>query len=138
MENIIIYGEITATSKKQGEFIQENPTKTAYLKVDDNTAKDLQEFGLTEYSSRNGEKFFAVKFVHKLQAYFGTDEHMEAEDFSASASVETNNFKTADGVPVGMNIIKGENKGNEFFRIQALLLDSMSDLEEVKPTNPFA
>ena len=138
MKNIIAYGEITATSKKQGEFIQENPTKTAYLKVNEATAKDLEKFGLTEYTSKNGERFFAIKFVHKLQAYFGTAEDMQAMDFSESAGVESNNFKTVDGIPVGLNIIKGENKGNEFYRIQALLLNKMEDLEEVKPTNPFA
>ena len=63
---------------------------------------------------------------------------MQAMDFSERAGVESNNFKTVDGIPVGLNIIKGENKGNEFYRIQALLLNKMEDLEEVKPTNPFA
>lgn len=139
MENLIIYAEITATSKKQGEdFKQEVPTKTAYLKTDSRSAKSLEDFGLTQYTSKDGDPFFAVKFVKNLVAYQGTESDLKPMDFSESAGIETNNFKTVDGVPVGLNIIKGENKGNVFYRIQALLVEDMKSLEEVKPTNPFA
>ena len=48
MENMILTGKITATSKKlDNRYKQENPTKTAYIEVDEAQAKALEDFGLT-------------------------------------------------------------------------------------------
>ena len=54
MENMIVKAQITATSKKQsGDFKQEIPTKTAYVKTDAENAEKLVDFGLTKYTSRD-------------------------------------------------------------------------------------
>ena len=50
MENMVIKGQITATSKKQnGKFKQEVATKTAYVSTDEEYSKRLEDFGLTKY-----------------------------------------------------------------------------------------
>lgn len=137
MENIIVNGQITATSKKNdGKFKQEVATKTAYLKVDEASRQALIEFGLTEYGKE--DKFFIVKFPQNVMIYqngFGA----KRPDLSQVIvnGEETNNFKTPDNKLLKMSIIKGDNLGNEFFRLQAIRIDTPDDIEEILPENPF-
>ena len=140
MENTIVQAIITATSKKQnGDFKQEIPTKTAYLTADKENSKKLVDFGLTEYTSKDGESYFIIKLVNKLMLYPTGDEPRLARELSLVEldGVETNNFRTPEDRPVGLNILKGENKGNTFYRLQAIQIVNDSDIEEIKPENPF-
>ena len=140
MENMTIKAIITATSKKQnGDFKQEIPTKTAYLTADKENSKKLVDFGLTEYTSKDGESYFIIKLVNKLMLYPTGDEPRLARELSLVEldGVETNNFRTPEDRPVGLNILKGENKGNTFYRLQAIQIVNDSDIEEIKPDNPF-
>ena len=50
---------------------------------------------------------------------------------------ETNNFKTPDNVMLPLNIIKGNHKNNDFFRLQAIMITDQKQIEEIKPENPF-
>ena len=137
MENLVINGQITATSKKNdGKFKQEVATKTAYLKVDETSRKALIEFGLTEYGS--DDKFFIIKFPKNVMVYqngFGVNR----PDLSQVIlnGEETNNFKTPDNKLLKLNIIKGDNLGNVFHRLQAIRIDTPDDIEEILPENPF-
>ena len=65
MENIVIKGIITATSKKNNDetFKQETPTKTAFITTDQENADKLQKFGLTKYTSNEGNDYFIIKFI---------------------------------------------------------------------------
>ena len=38
---------------------------------------------------------------------------------------------------LGLNIIKGNHKNNDFFRLQAIRIEDETDIEEIKPENPF-
>ena len=140
MKNLVVEGQITATSKKQNaDYKQETPTKTAYITVSDSDAKKLEDFGLVKYSSNENETFFIIKLVKKLMLYFPNGMSTPRHDLSQIEvdGQETNNFKTTDEHPVQLNILKGENLGNEFYRVQAIRVENESDIEEIKPENPF-
>ena len=139
MENIVIQGRITATSNKvDGKYTQENPTKTAYITVDDDeNRKKLIGFGLTEYTSKEDKKpFFIIKLPQEVSLFrsYQTDQPPE----KISGGVETNNFKTPDNKVLYMNIIRGNNKGNDFYRLQAINLEEPGDFQDIQPENPFA
>ena len=141
MENIIIKGKITATSKKQsGDFKQEIPTKTAYVSVDSENAKKLEDFGLTKYTSKDDqEDYFIIKFPANVMVYQPNGFGEKRPDLSQITfeGIETNNFKTPDNKEVQMSILKGNHKNNDFFRLQAIRVETSSDIEEIKPENPF-
>lgn len=140
MENIIIKGKITTTSKKQdGKFKQEIPTKTAYVSAVGNEAKKLTDFGLTEYTSKDGEPFFIIKFPADLMVYLPNGVGTKRPDLSRIVldGVETNNFKTPDDKEVAFSILKSNHMNNDFYRLQAIRVEALSDIEEIKPENPF-
>lgn len=139
MENLVIKGIITATSNKQdGEFKQEVPTKTAYLKVDEENSKKLQDFGMTEYSSKeDGEKFFIVGLVRGLMVYKPNGIGVKRSDLSLINGEEGENPNYETSEEIGMNIVKGEYRNNDFFKLQALRVESDDVIVEVKPENPF-
>ena len=141
MENIIIKGQITATSKKQsGDFKQEITTKTAYVSVDPENAKKLEDFGLTKYTSKDDqEDYFIIKFPANVMVYQPNGFSEKRPDLSQITfeGIETNNFKTPDNKQVQMSILKGNHKNNDFFRLQAIRVETSSDIEEIKPENPF-
>lgn len=140
IDNLVVVGQITATSKKQdGDFKQQIPTKTAYISVDDENAKKLEDFGLTKYTSKNGEDYFIVKFPANLVVYYPNGLDVKKPELSQIhfEGVETNNFATPDDKKVGLNIIKGNHMNNDFYRLQAIRIESDDDIVEVKPENPF-
>lgn len=141
MENITVKAQITATSKKSnGDFKQEILTKTAYVKTDAENAQKLVDFGLTKYTSRdNNEDYFVIKFPANLMVYNTLGFGEKRPDLSQVTldGQETNNFKTPDNKPLMLNIIKGNHKNNDFFRLQAIRVESDLDIEEIKPENPF-
>lgn len=140
MENLVVEGQITATSKKnEGGFKQEVPTKTAYLTVTEEDTKRLEEFGLTKYTPQNGESYFVIKFPAVVMVYLpnGFGEKRPKLSQVTFEGIETNNFKTPDHKKLHFNIIKSNHKNNDFYRLQAIRIEEDSDIEEMKPENPF-
>ena len=140
MENIIVKAQITATSKKQsGDFSQEIPTKTAYVSTDETNSKLLEGFGLQKYTSKDNENYFIIKFPANVMVFTPNGYGKKRPDLSRIEleGVETNNFKTPDDKLLSLNIIKGNQKNNDFFRLQAIRIESEDDIEEIKPENPF-
>lgn len=138
MENLTVKGIITATSNKvDTKFKQESPTKTAYVTIaDEDIAKAIQ-FGLTEYSSKqDGKRFFIIKLPQNIAIYVQGGENVTPEKMSGG--VDTPNFMTSKDKLLNLNIIKGENMGNEFFRLQAIQITDSTDIISVEQTNPFA
>ena len=140
MENLVIEGIITATSKKQdGDYQQEVATKTVYIKTNEEYAKQLESFGLTKYTSKEDkEDYFIMKFP-KVLMVIQDDKAYRRPDLSQITynGRETNNFKTPDDTMLPLNIIKGNHKNNDFFRLQAIMITDQSQIEEIKPENPF-
>lgn len=136
MKDLVIKGQITATSNKQSDkFVAKTPQKTAYLKLDAKNAKLAQEFGLQEYTPKDGgEPYFMVKIVEKLRAYYDNSNACDKLD----TSIETPNFKTPDNVEIGLALVQGENLGNKFYRLSAVKLSKSSDIETLEAANPFA
>ena len=146
MENLVFKGIITTTSKKNdGDFKQEVPTKTAYIKTDEENAKKLVDFGLQKYTSKdNKEDYFIIKFPADLMIYTTSGHGIKKPELSRiyiknsmEEYEETNNFKTPDGKMLAMNVIKGNHKNNNFYRLQAIRVETFDDIEEIKPENPF-
>ena len=134
MENLIITGKVSATSNKvDDKYQQESPTKTAYVEVTDpNIVQAMENFGLTQYTSRdNKTDFFIIKCPKQVTLVKGNQMR------KMSGGVETPNFKTVDGKEFKMNIIKGNNKGNDFYRLQAILVDDYAEVENIMMENPF-
>lgn len=142
MENKVFKNiKISTTSNKvDGKFKQEVPTKTAYLTTDEQTAKELEAFGLQKYTSKeDNEDFFILKLANKLRVYY-PDGHNELRQDLSNVEIdgtETFNFKTNDDSVISVNVVKGENMGNVFYRLQAILVDSASVIEPIEPENPF-
>ena len=140
MENLVIEGIITATSKKQdGDYQQEVATKTVYIKTSEEYAKQLESFGLTKYTSKeDGEEYFIMKFP-KVLMVIQDDKAYNRPDLSQITynERETFNFKTIDDTMLPLNIIKGNHKNNDFFRLQAIMITDENQIELIKPENPF-
>lgn len=136
-DNIHVSATITATSKANDKYKKDIPTLKFYLKLaNEDQAKALKNFGLTEYSSKeDNETFFIVKASRKIAVYTGTGTD-DFETISGAVADTRYNYYTVN--PVKINIMKIVNEDGTFYRLQALLLDSMSDLLEIVPTNPFA
>ena len=140
LTNLVVEGKITATSKKQSEgFTQQVPTKTAYVSTTPDEAKKLEEFGLTKYTSKDGEDYFIIKFPADVMVYLPNGYGTKRPELSQIVvdGIETNNFKTPDDKLLQFNILKGNHMNNDFFRLQAIRIEEDSDIEEIKPENPF-
>jgi hypothetical protein len=133
MENIIVKAHITNTSNKVSEeFKGEVIAKTAYLRTDEENAKLLEDFGLTKYTSKNGDDFFALKFTKETPTYNSLDRKPTGK---LETTTESPNFKIDEEVQI--NVIKGEKLGHNFYRLQAVLLSDTAMVELIEAENPF-
>lgn len=132
MKNKVFQVSITATSKKDnGAF--KSDRLTAYLvPVDSAEEKRMIDFGMNAYTSSNGEKFFIVKTSEKVAIYTDATNNY----YPLGGTKDDKLFKTKEGQDVLVNIILGENKGNDFYRLQAIK-DTNNALEDIESTNPF-
>ena len=121
MENINVNVTITATSNKQNsQYKIENPKKSVYISPENKKEKQkLIDFGLTEYTSKDGEKFFIVKATDKIKCWLNGQVVEELP-----TSIEDPNFKFEQGKYLTVNLIQGENMKNKFYRINAIKFDN--------------
>ena len=121
MENINVKVTITATSNKQNsQYKIENPKKSVYISPKNKTEKQkLIDFGLTEYTSKDGENFFIVKATDKIKCWLNGKVVEELP-----TSIEDPNFKFEQGKYLTVNLIQGENMKNKFYRINAIKFDN--------------
>lgn len=137
MENIILKGQVTATSNKvDGKFKQDKPSKTAYLVIAEEDKQKAIDFGLSEYTSKeDGNSFFITKLPQQVAIYVEGVKTLTPEKMSGS--VDTPNFMTDPEKMLNLNIIKGENMGNAFYRLQAIQIKSTTDIISIEQENPF-
>lgn len=142
MESMTILATITTTSNKQStEFKAETPSKTAYLHVDEANKQKLIDFGLTMYTPKTPneetgeiEDYFIVKLTQSLKLYKNTDKKAKPTEFPCG--ITEPNFFTDEALE--MNIIKGEKSNNEFFRLNAIKVNRVNNLQLLEASNPFA
>ena len=118
MENIAVKVNITATSNKQNsQYKTDNPKKSVYFTPLNDTEKaKLIDFGLVEYTPKDGgASFFVVKSTDEIKCWLNK-QIVE----KIPASIEDSNFKFEEGKFLTINIIKGENVGNVFYRINGI------------------
>lgn len=146
--NVIVPAIITATSNKIDEdFKQETPTKTMYFTVSDkDKIRELEELGMTCYTpkDKDGKPYFICKAVKSVKIYFkdcGTIEKLftiSTVDPQTMQKVASPNLFTDTEVVLSVIKVKGGKGKNDFFRINAILLDDIEELKQVEQTNPFA
>ena len=129
MDNITINAMITTTSNKTKENFA--PRKTAFLKVAEEDRERLSSFGVPEYTSKEGEKFFCVKLTDCVKLW-----NKQGEYQTIDTTVNDPNFKTTENVMLRMNIVKGNKNRNDFYRLNAIQGD-VENIETIKETNPF-
>lgn len=136
IKTLNIVGEITGTSNKTNDkFKQEKPSKTLYLKADEENSKKLINFGMTQYTSKeDGEDFFIIKASSNGIKVFCKGEKID----TIKTTLDTPNFHSVEHMPIQIAIMQGENVGNEFFRVYAVGVSDRNDIQENQDTNPFA
>lgn len=146
--NVIVPAIITATSNKTDEdFKQETPTKTVYFNVSDkDKVKELEALGMTEYTpkDKDGKPYFICKATKAVKIYFKDGSTIEKMfttttiDPQTMQEVASPNLFTDSEVVLSVIKVKGGKGKNDFFRINAILLDDIEELKQVEQTNPFA
>lgn len=146
--NVIVPAIITATSNKTDEdFKQETPTKTMYFTVSDkDKIRELEELGMTCYTpkDKDGKPYFICKAVKFVKIYFKDGGIIEklftisTVDPQTMQKVASPNLFTDTEVVLSVIKVKGGKGKNDFFRINAILLDDIEELKQVEQTNPFA
>lgn len=121
MENINVIVNITATSNKQdSKFKIENPKKSVFITPENDFEKQkLVNFGLTEYTSKDGESFFIVKATDEIKCWLN-GQVVE----KLPTSIQDPNFKFEKDKFLTVNIIQGENMNNKFYRVNAIKFDN--------------
>lgn len=132
MHNKVFQVSITATSKKDNGAFKSDRLTAYLIPVDSAEEKRMIDFGMNAYTSSNGEKFFIVKTSEKVALYTDATNNY----YPLGGTKDDKLFKTKEGQDVLVNIILGENKGNDFYRLQAIK-DTNSALEDIESTNPF-
>lgn len=146
--NVIVPAIITATSNKTDEdFKQETPTKTVYFNVTDKAKiKELEELGLTCYTpkDKDGKPYFICKATKAVKIYFKDGSTVEKMfttitiDPQTMQKVASPNLFTDTEVVLSVIKVKGGKGKNDFYRINAILLDDIEELKQVEQNNPFA
>lgn len=145
---------ITATSNKSdGKYKQKKATKAVYLvPATEEDAKKLIDFGLQLYTpdtkkDPDAKPYFIVKATETVKI-FTSETDFEEVNFGVSYEdvnpetgeitvKKTPNYKTKIPVYVAIMFVEGGDNGNDFFRINALMIEDVLTLEEVQPVNPF-
>lgn len=129
LDNITINAIITTTSNKTKENFA--PRKTAFLNVAEEDRERLISFGVPEYVSKEGQKFFCVKLTDEVKLW-----NRKGEYVTIDTTVNAPNFKTTENVMLRMNIVKGNKNHNDFYRLNAIQCEG-DNIETIKETNPF-
>ena len=132
MENKVFEVYISAMSKKDNGQFKSDRLSVFLVPVNEEQEKNMIDFGLNKYTSKDNESFFVVKTSEKIALY--TDNSNDY--FPLGGTKEDKLFKTKDGQSVLVNIITSESKGNKFYRLQAIK-DANNALEDIESKNPF-
>nr|DAT63628.1 MAG TPA: hypothetical protein [Caudoviricetes sp.] len=154
-DTVVAQATITATSNKSdGKYKQKKPTKTIYLvPATEEDSKKLSDFGLQLYTpdkekDPESKPHFVVKATENVKIFTSETEFEEVnfgvsyEDVNQETGEitvkKTPNYKTEIPVHVAIMFVEGGDNGNDFFRLNALMMEDTATLEEVQPVNPFA
>ena len=154
-DTVVAQATITATSNKSdGKYKQKKATKAVYLVPDtEEDTKKLVDFGLQLYTPETekdpeAKPYFIVKATENVKIFTSETEFEEVnfgvsyEDVNQETGEitvkKTPNYKTETPVHVAIMFIEGGDNGNDFFRLNALMMEDTAILEEVQPVNPFA
>ena len=154
-DTVVAQATITATSNKSdGKYKQKKATKTIYLvPATEEDSKKLSDFGLQLYTpdkekDPDAKPYFIVKATENVKI-FTSETDFEEVNFGVTFDdvnpetgeitiKKTPNYKTEIPVHVAIMFVEGGDNGNDFFRLNALMMEDTATLEEVQPVNPFA
>ena len=130
-----IKGIVSSTSNKQGKIKVDNPTKSIYITVNEETAKKLESMNLQRYTSKEDKTdFFILKAGEGIKVY-GSE---GLQKVSTVASEENLNFHT-DEKEVGISLLYAQTDKNAkgtYVRLTALN-DPEDNIKFVEDINPF-
>ena len=132
MENKVFEVAISAMSKKDNGQFKSDRLSVFLVPVNEEQEKNMINFGLNKYTSKDNESFFVVKTSEKIALYTDNSNNY----VPLGGTKEDKLFKTKDGQSVLVNIITSESKGNKFYRLQAIK-DTNNALEDIESKNPF-
>lgn len=132
MENKVFEVVISAMSKKDNGQFKSDRLSAFLVPVNEEQEKNMIDFGMNKYTSKDGGSFFIVKTSEKIALYTDNSNNY----FPLGGTKEDKLFKTKDGQSVLANIITSESKGNKFYRLQAIK-DTNNALEDIESKNPF-
>lgn len=144
MENIVVNVMIAATSNKISDrYKRDVYTKTVFLQADSKNSKLLEDFGLRKYTStKDNTEFYQLQCSRDVLVYTTQDPKEEpitlccvVKDVNHPELEPTCNFNSNEEI-VSVNIIRAENSGNNFVRLQAIM--APNGITFVKPQNPFS
>lgn len=146
LEQLLVRVTITNTSNKENpDFPSDDPAKAAYIRPEtENDKQKLIDFGVQKYTPKTGDDltpYFIVKTSRKIMIHYTQDrerkDSLQGTIYTeGKGSEKTKNFSTTE--PVFINLLKGNKLGNDFIRLQAILLDHESILQMSAPKDPFA
>lgn len=154
-DTVVAQAIITATSNKSdGKYKQKKATKAVYLvPATEEDSKKLVDFGLQLYTpdtekDSDAKPYFIVKATENVKVFTSETDFDEVNFGIAYEEVDpesgeittkkTPNYKTEIPVYVAVMFVEGGDNGNDFFRLNALMMEDVTTLEEVQPVNPFA
>lgn len=137
METILVQAVIGYTSNKQADdFTGDNPRKTFGLHIVDEDKQKALNFGLREYGKE--VKYFPVKASKNVKVFKSQTSKEGMWLFAGDIEVNdeaTENASSNEKV-VTVSIIKGNEKGNDYFRVSAIL-DTEGVFTINEDFNPF-
>lgn len=154
-DTVVAQAIITATSNKSdGKYKQKKATKTVYLvPATEEDSKKLEDFGLQLYTpdtekDPEAKPYFIVKATESVKVFtsetvfeeanFGVSYEDVNQETGEITVKKTPNYKTETPVHVAIMFVEGGDNGNDFYRLNALMMEDTATLEEVQPVNPFA
>ena len=131
----LLQGVITNTSKKQNPlFPTDEPRKSIYLQLDEQNSILAKAFGLSEYKPKDGgEPYFIVKASETIKCYEGKKQIAEVNGSAVEVPGVENPNLTSDNKVIGLALMKGNSKGNDFIRLYAV----EGVLVDNEPASPF-
>ena len=134
METINVKGKVLGTTNKTD---YESKGKTAYLVLsNDEEFKKANDFGLTIYTSKeNGDDFIIVKTPENLSVFNNSDN--TKYDLPSVAHADVKNYYTSKEVYISIGKGKSNEYNKEFYRLLALGVESIDEIEFVSQMNPF-
>lgn len=138
MKTIQLLGTISSTSDKKGDF-DTNRKSIWFNFLDKDEMQKAKDFGLSVYTSKeDGKDFTVIKASKQIKVYDRDNNLIDVksgiryDEDDKELQTKYPNFHSDNSV-VAIAVNEGENKGNNFHRVYAI----MGEVVEFEGESPF-